>query len=188
MSGERNVQMVLDGQERGALLSACGRYRYKLWRRWDPLKPSVVFVMLNPSTADAFDDDPTIRRCVGFARDWDAGGIRVVNLFAWRATNPIDLPTGPEAVCEQPAAGIVNRNDAAIAAAPDHGSRIIAAWGAHQGAAVEHRRRVVLDLLGRRGLTVEALGLTKGGAPRHPLYVRADTEPVVFATPRAVAA
>jgi hypothetical protein len=73
---------------RGALLSEDGRYRYRLWRLWDDLAPVMVWVMLNPSTADADLDDPTIRKCIGFAKANRHGGIIVVNLFAWRATDP----------------------------------------------------------------------------------------------------
>ena len=72
----------------GADFSECGRYRYKLWRTWDDVRPVVMFIMLNPSTADATADDPTIRRCIGFAHDWGYGGVRVGNLFAWRTPYP----------------------------------------------------------------------------------------------------
>ena len=72
----------------GADFSECGRYRYKLWRTWDDIRPVVMFIMLNPSTADATADDPTIRRCIGFARAWGYGGVRVGNLFAWRTPYP----------------------------------------------------------------------------------------------------
>lgn len=82
-------------------ISECGTYRYWLCREWSPGLDSLVWLMLNPSTADATQDDPTIRRCMGFARRWGYGGITVVNLYAYRATNPRDLltaadPVGPE--------------------------------------------------------------------------------------------
>src|SRR4051812_17109287 len=87
--------------QRGALLSDDGLYRYRLWRIWEELAPVMVWVMLNPSTADADVDDPSIRKCVGFAKANGCGGIIVVNLFAWRATDPKELravadPVGPE--------------------------------------------------------------------------------------------
>jgi hypothetical protein len=90
---------VEDG--RGALLSECGQYRYRLWRLWDALAPVMVWVLLNPSTADADTDDPTVRKCVGFARAHRYGGVVLVNLFAWRATDPKQLrivndPVGPK--------------------------------------------------------------------------------------------
>lgn len=85
--------------DKGAIISGCGKYRYSLWRTWDKKLPKVMFIMLNPSTADAYEDDPTIRRCINFAKSWGYGGIVVGNLFAYRATNPkklilIDDPSG----------------------------------------------------------------------------------------------
>lgn len=77
--------------EKGAIISECGKYRYQLWRIWDVSKPMCMFVMHNPSTADANDDDPTIRRCIGFAKSWGYGGIYVGNLTPYRATNPKSL-------------------------------------------------------------------------------------------------
>jgi hypothetical protein len=87
-------------EDSGAELSPCRRYRYRLWRRWSD-GPVVNFVMLNPSTADAEQDDPTVRRCVGFAKSWGAGGLVVTNLYALRSTDPkalwtADDPVGPE--------------------------------------------------------------------------------------------
>src|SRR5207237_5457574 len=71
----------------GASFSRDRRYRYRLWRRWDAARPVVAFVMVNPSTADAGRDDPTIRRCIGFARSWGYGRLEVVDLFAYRGTD-----------------------------------------------------------------------------------------------------
>ncbi|MGH3977119.1 MAG: DUF1643 domain-containing protein, partial [Pseudonocardiaceae bacterium] len=110
-----------------AVLSGCGRYRYQLTRTWDPGQQRATFIMLNPSTADAADDDPTIRRCTSYARSWGLGGLMVVNLYAYRATDPADLwkvddPVGPD-------------NDdhlrAVLAAATDVGAPVVAAWGAN---------------------------------------------------------
>jgi len=149
-----------------AILSPCGLYRYSLSRVWDERLPLVCWVMLNPSTADADRDDPTIRRCVGFARDWGAGGIVVTNLFAFRATDPRELfrakgPVGPD-------------NDRHIAESSG-GRRTLAAWGAHGG--YLGRDLEVLRLLGALGCRVECLGLTKKGLPRHPLYVSGQAQP-----------
>lgn len=77
--------------KKGAEISPCGKYRYKLWRIWDDSKPKVLFIMHNPSTADADEDDPTIRRCIGFAKSWGYGGIYVGNLSPYRATDPYEL-------------------------------------------------------------------------------------------------
>jgi hypothetical protein len=87
--------------QRGALVSNCGRYRYRLWRLWDAAAPTMVWVLLNPSTADADTDDRTVRRCQSLARREHYGGVILVNLFAWRCTHPRDLrlaadPIGPE--------------------------------------------------------------------------------------------
>lgn len=170
-SQSAEVQGTLTGDS-GATLSACGRFRYKLWRRWDD-RPMALFVMLNPSTADATQDDPTIRRCIGFARRWGMGGVRVCNLYALRATNPRDLVGVLDAVGESNCSP--NQNDLAIRSAACDAGRIIAAWGAWPGP-YSMRTAIVQRLLADRH--VEALGHTKSGAPRHPLYVRGDTDPV----------
>lgn len=153
--------------DRWADISDDGRYRYTLTRRWDD-RPRVVFVMLNPSTADADIDDPTIRRCIGFARRWDFGGIEVVNLFAWRATDPVELaraddPVGPD-------------NDDHIVARCA-GEFVVAAWGASVPYLQRRRPADVLAMARNVGGQVHHLGLTKDGSPRHPLYLRGDTEP-----------
>lgn len=163
--------------DRGADVSAHGRYRYSLYRRWDYGKPAVLFVMLNPSTADADIDDPTIRKCIGFARRWNMGGVRVCNLYPWRATNPKDLPSGHEVGGEH--GGILPRNDYAILSAACDAGRIIAAWGANAGP-WPMRSSHVMDLL--RDRHVEALRLTKNGRPWHPLYVGYDAIPVDYGT------
>lgn len=154
------------GAEATATFSPCRAYRYALTRRWDN-RPPAVFVMLNPSTADAFVVDPTVRRCLGFARSWGAGGLVVLNAFGLRSTNPMALyrhgdPVGPD-------------NDTVIAdvlsAAP--AGPVVVAWGAH--GTLGGRDRRVADLICRLGLATMCLGMTKGGSPRHPLYVRGET-------------
>lgn len=123
--------------------------------------------MLNPSTADAEVLDPTVRRCLGFAHDWGFGSIEVVNLFAFRATDPRDLLRA--------AAPVGAANDRAILDAASAADRVVVAWGAHgthlgRGAEVAGR-------LADNSVQTLALATTKGGQPRHPLYVRADTRP-----------
>lgn len=145
----------------GARFDATGTYRYYLWREWDAAAPTVTFVLLNPSTADAEHDDPTLRRCVGFARRWGCGRLELLNLFALRATSPAELrraadPVGPE-------------NDTILRAAR---GVIVVGWGNH--GALHGRDREVLGLLGE----VLVLGFTKQGQPRHPLYVRGDWSPL----------
>lgn len=143
-----------------------GAYRYSLHRRWaHPDRPVATFVMLNPSTADALTDDPTIRRCRGFARTWLCGGMAVGNLYAFRATDPRSLWTAEDPVGP--------RNDEAldrlVTIAVQRGGPVVAAWGAH---ARPDRVQAVLD---RFGGVFRCLGVTGRGAPRHPLYVRGDT-------------
>jgi hypothetical protein len=147
-----------------AVLSACGRYRYRLERWWDNGYPLHV-VMLNPSTADAALDDPTIRRCVRFAKRDGYAGLVVLNLYAWRATRPLDMFAAPDPV------GPDNDHHLELARAAVNGSPagayMLAAWGAH---ARPDRVAVVRRLLA--SVDLRCLGTTKEGHPRHPLYVR----------------
>lgn len=154
---------------RAAVISDCDRYRYELTRRWAD-GPVATFVMLNPSTADGDQDDPTIRRCTGYATAWGCGGLHVVNLYALRATSPADLwaaddPVGPE-------------NDAWLMCAAITGGPLVAAWGAH---ARPDRIAAVLELPGFHSL--EALATTKAGQPRHPLYLPAGLTPQPWINP-----
>ncbi len=144
-------------------------YRYWLARVWDLELPILVWVMLNPSTADAALDDPTIRRCMSFARDTGHGGILVVNLFARRTKSPevmraADDPIGPD-------------NDVwlmrAFKRAAETGGKVVAAWGVH--GQFQDRDYAVANLADRAGVTLLCLGKTQGGDPRHPLYVKGGT-------------
>lgn len=144
-------------------------YRYTLGRSWCP-GPRILWVMLNPSTATAEVLDPTIRRCLGFSRSWGFGSLEVVNLFALRATDP-------DALWEHPAPvggddGLDNMR--AIREAARRADKIVAAWGSHEAVTPMRGRNLhqILDT------TLWCLGTTKSGAPRHPLYVRAD-QPLV---------
>ena len=148
---------------KGAVLSRDRRYRYALWRRWEPARPWVLFIGLNPSTADASRDDPTIRRCIGFARDWHAGGVLVGNLFAWRSTDPAGLREADDPL------GPANRRWLArLSGAAD---RVVACWG-NPGNASRQARWVTSRIAG-----LEALAVNRRGAPRHPLYVPKGTRP-----------
>lgn len=157
-------------------LSIDGRHRYTLGRRWDDGDP-VVFVMLNPSTADAAQDDPTIRRCIGYARRLGAPALEVVNLYSLRATKPAELWATPAADRNDP------HSDEYLAEAFTAPRIVIAAWGASQPTGRrridEHRARIgeVLDLIAAGDRQPFALGdLTTDGSPRHPLYLKADAE------------
>jgi hypothetical protein len=124
--------------------------------------------MLNPSTADAALDDPTIRRCMGFASDHGFGGIRVVNLFALRSTDPSELRSQPEPVGPE--------NDTWLARTFGEAAQddlpVIAAWGVH--GVFRGRDRQVIALGRRMGARLACLGTSKAGHPRHPLYIRRD--------------
>lgn len=163
----------------GADLSPCGRYRYSLWRTWDESKPAVLFCMLNPSTADADVDDPTIRRCIGFAKRWGYGTLLVWNLYALRATDPRELdtaehPIGPDD--EDHLWRLMGRAES-----------IVVAWGAkpNRGRYVNRERTMFRGPFHDR--EVYALGVTKDGHPRHPLYVRGDALPQRYPEPTGAA-
>ena len=151
----------------GAVFSPCSQYRYKLWRVWDPAGPlgCVMFLMLNPSTATATEDDPTIRRCIGYARSWGYSGLYVGNLFAYRATDPADLrradhPVGPD-------------NDRALRAMVAQYGLVVAAWSNH-GAKFGWRVQEVLGLVEQ---PLYCLRQLRSGHPAHPLYQRKDIQP-----------
>lgn len=136
-------------------------YRYLLTRIWDPAVRPVVFVMLNPSTADAFEDDPTIRRCISFAKREQAGGLVVVNLFGLCSTDPRALLYDPDPVGRY--------NDAFVRQATGQSDMVICAWGA-AGVTGDRGREVTRALTARR-VALQCLGRTSTGQPRHPLYL-----------------
>lgn len=140
-------------------------YRYLLTRIWDPTVPPVVFLMLNPSTASADQDDPTVRRIVGFAKSWGRGGVIVVNLFALCATNPARLRTHRDPVGRY--------NASFVQHAIRQADLVVAAWGAG-GVLADRGTDMARALLGQ-GVALKALRLTSTGQPGHPLYVPADT-------------
>jgi hypothetical protein len=140
-------------------------YRYALNRRWAYDGPIMTWVGLNPSTADATVNDPSVRRMMGFARREGCRGICVLNAFGLRATDPAELARHPDPV------GPENDRWLSGLTAETVDGPVVAAWGAHRFAAA--RVAVVHDLLTRVPLV--CLGTTKEGAPRHPLYVRGDT-------------
>ncbi len=152
---------------KGAVFSEDRMYRFALWRHWDACLLPMTFILLNPSTADETKDDPTIRRCVQYARDWDYGGVCIVNIFAFRATDPRTLtrvsdPIGPD-------------NDYHIKRLSSEGM-VVAAWGTH-GAYLDRGEQVKM-MLAERGIRPCVLKLTKDGHPSHPLYLSASLRPV----------
>lgn len=158
---------------RGAQISACGRYRYDLFREWrtpqtEAAARGVLFIMLNPSTADAKADDPTIRKCIGFARSWGYCSLTVANLYAWRATKPADLWAA-----EKAGHNIIGpENDARLIDLAHASDMVVCAWGANPKA--QERAKKLYDTLTcpPHEIALNCLRLTeKTGAPEHPLYV-----------------
>lgn len=156
-----------------AVISDDGTYRYALNRRWAPDLPVMPWICLNPSTADARRDDPSVRRMCGFARREGCGGICVLNLYAIRSPSP-DVLRGTG--CLDPVGPDNDRWLAGLAPGCDPAVPVVAAWGAHPAAA--GRRLAVMKLLA--GVPVACLGVTASGAPRHPLYVRGDAPLVPY--------
>lgn len=180
-------------EDRGAILSADRRHRYLLWRIWDPppltddqeirthITNMCCFVGLNPSTADEREDDPTIRRCVAFAKKWGYDGLWMLNLWAYRATSPKDLKGAGIGDCELEGgerhlhiAQVLIRN----------ADRIVLAWGAHgawHDAGVGWWEMLLPVRAHWNNLEeFQCLGCCKNGEPRHPLYLAKDTEPHHF--------
>jgi len=158
-----SIENGLELSASGAEFSSCGSYRYALWRVWQPDSPLLMFIGLNPSTADATTDDPTIRRCRDFARRWGFGGLLMANLFGYRATQPADLfasasPVGPE-------------NQRWLIALSRRAEKVIAAWGN------DGQRQMPASILKGISKPLYCLRQNLTGAPTHPLYVAASTKP-----------
>ncbi|MDH5798554.1 MAG: DUF1643 domain-containing protein [Paracoccaceae bacterium] len=153
-----------------AVYSSCEKYRYALTRAWDEGGKRVHFIMLNPSTATEFQNDPTVERCERRARALGFGSFRVTNIFAWRDTDPRKMraaadPVGPD-------------NDRHILEGCHWSEQIICAWGTHG----DYMRRGfnVEQLLRGAGFQLFHLGLSKAGHPKHPLYISYSQKPEVW--------
>lgn len=153
--------------ERDAVISDCGKYRYLLRRTWNHSCPRLLYVMLNPSTADAEVDDATIRSCIRLAKGLGYGSFEVVNLFAFRATDPEELVKADNAVGP--------RNDPLIEAAVARCDMVVCAWGAHAMTNAGQRASAVRQMIRSQRPAVFCLGKTKAGAPKHPLYIKSGT-------------
>lgn len=157
-----------------ATISEDGRYRYRLSRRWGP-GPTMLFALLNPSTADGTAADPTLRRCIGFAAREGCEALEIVNPFALRASRPAKLleaddPVGPENLEHLRRAGAVATGG------------VVLGWGAHPIMTRAIVARTLEAIYARTpALGPRCLGVTKSGAPRHPLYVRGDAPLVPWA-------
>jgi hypothetical protein len=157
----------------GAAFSVCRRWRYLLWRCWDERKPVANFLMLNPSTADEFQLDPSCTRARSYAERWGFGGVLVTNIFAWRATDPEEMKSVKDP--------IGSGNDRAIVKAATEAKLIVCAWGNHG----EHlgRANAVADLLKKSRIALHMLRLNGSGHPAHPLYLPANLTPARFPLP-----
>ena len=154
-------------RDSGAYFSPCGAYRYRLWRRWRS-GPGVAFIMLNPSTADATHNDPTIERCHRRTVDMGFAALDVINIFAYRATDPRNLKA-----CAQP---VGPENDAILIETAKSAAMVICAWGSH--GTHQERHQEVTRLLKQHGIRPHVLSLTMKGLPGHPLYLSYRKQPV----------
>ena len=169
---------------RDAVFSECRTWRYQLTRHWDPDLRALMVIGLNPSTADEQQDDPTIRRCIRFARDLGYGGVAMTNLYGFRATAPADLhkvsdPLGPD-------------NAYWLRETAKYAGMVIAAWGADVGPYETWWKQIGWRIARaqvnaaddvHRG--VYCLGTTRSGQPRHPLYLPAAARPEPWEPPDA---
>lgn len=158
-------------EKRETVFSPCRKYRYRLRQIWNPALPLLTFLMLNPSKADEVQNDPTVERCERRARNTkECGGVEIINIFAYRATDPEDMkaqsdPIGPD-------------NDKHILEAATNAYQVIAAWGKH-GQHL-HRGKQVLSMLVTNGIKPYHLKINKDGFPAHPLYISYETKPRLF--------
>ncbi|PCJ63084.1 MAG: hypothetical protein COA79_02570 [Planctomycetota bacterium] len=147
----------------GAKFSKCRKYRYSLWRIWNEELPLVAFIGLNPSTADETKNNPTIKRCISFSKEWGFGGVYVINLFAYRATFPKDLLAYPEP--------IGSRNISWIKKICEKCSMVIGAWG-NDGSHLNQSEKVIQLIP-----NMFCLNVNKSGHPAHPLYQKSTVKP-----------
>ena len=167
------TQQALIPTQSSAHLSDDGRHRFRLTRRWGD-GPALGWCMCNPSTADHTVDDPTIRRCLGFARAWGYEAIEVVNLWSWRATDPTE-------VVRNLADAATQETDLVLLEVAGACKTIVVAWGFSGGTPWgKERAQTVLGLLRHHGAELLCLGRTNNGAPRHPLYIAKNQKPLHY--------
>jgi hypothetical protein len=159
---------LFENTQKGAVISEDGKYRYQLWRIWDESKPLILFMMLNPSTADADKDGLSIRRCINFAKDWGAGGFYVGNLCAFRSSNPKDLLKESDPIGE---------NTHHIAEMVKKTMLVVCAWGNSpvvKKIFTKGNEMIIFNYLQANLFYIE---LSQDGTPKHPLYLRKELEP-----------
>ena len=173
----------INSLEQNAVISSCGKYRYLLTRQVDPGDRTATFIMLNPSTADAVNDDPTIRRCIGLARWWRCGRVVVANLFAVRATAPADMRQASDPVGPENRDWVTRAVERAVGACdPADRGPVVCAWGTN-GSYLDQDRTVLGWIEG--ACKPVALGFTRDGHPRHPLYIPSAAKLVPLSGRRA---
>lgn len=156
-----------------AIISECGKYRYRLTRIWDETLPKVIWLMLNPSTANGTEDDPTIRKCIGFAKRWGFGGIEVINCWAFRSSDPKQLYLQHDPFGQ--------RNWEHIDEVCSESNLLIAAWGCEAvvrklNKAGLSAKDTLMQIMNRHcALGIDHLGISKTGNPYHPLMLSYDT-------------
>lgn len=149
--------------KKDAKLSSCRKYRFALWRIWDDSKPYVLFIGLNPSTADEIEDDPTIKRCINYGKLWGYGGVCMANLFSFRAREPKDMLGAKDPI------GL--DNDKWLVELSGKAGLVVAAWGNH--GSYRGRSQRVRNLVSN----LHYLKMNKSGEPAHPLYLKANLQP-----------
>jgi hypothetical protein len=159
--------MQIIASDSGAVFSSCRRWRYLLWRRWDETGPAANFLMLNPSTADELQLDPSCTRARNYAEAWGFGSLIVTNLFGWRATDPGEMKSARDPVGRG--------NDAAILRAAKQAAVVVCAWGNH--GLHNERSSHVLQRLKKSGVKLSYLKLNACGEPAHPLYLKGSLKP-----------
>ncbi|MGD1895359.1 MAG: DUF1643 domain-containing protein [Phormidesmis sp.] len=162
VSAASSVLSEVHPSKRTANFDPAGDYRYQLGRRWRAHGPEVAFVMLNPSRADASQDDPTLLACIQFARRWNDASLSVVNLFGYRTPHPSELKKTKDPIGTE--------NDAYVLRAVEQAEKVVLAWGNEGG--LLGRDRAILTQLVPFQHKLFYLQLNQSGHPRHPLYIR----------------
>lgn len=156
---------LFDNKSKGAEFSEDRKYRYKLWRIWDDTKPIVMFIGLNPSTANEFDSDPTITRCINFAKSWGYGGMYMCNLYTYVSTDPKKLQTSGEDLSINNRILLETKLECEI---------VVFCWGCFKG--IDKRAQLVAEIFDEP----YCIRITKSGKPEHPLYLPSDLKPIRF--------
>lgn len=154
---------------KGAILSSCKKHRLQLWREWDFNLPKVLFIMLNPSTADHEQDDPTLRRCIDFAKQWGYGGLYIGNLYSLRAADPKTLVKVSK----------FNHRDnhKHIVSIAQQCQLVVCAWGNYP---IIKKLGTPLNILKQLNQKLHCIDLSKTGTPKHPLYLKKSLTPIPF--------